>query len=290
MRSAIAAVTFLGIFAGCSTDPYEAGPSEEEVTSRLATEFPAYVEIRSLEIRATENVGDKVQPLFKIRFEGEIQLREDTFAESSREGDAIIIAPVLEAGERRKIYGVSAAAYKAGNWQMEFQFDADPLADLGKPRALFSGGRTILRGSNEETSFRNQQAKELAEQTKAAETRSRAEASRLQGLLTEQSRMWSGESWDSRDHWPMSVRILTFESSTGRFTGEVEWPTLTSIHRIEGSLIGARVVFTEVAYIRQGSAGLGCTYDLTLQGDRRLVGSYGRCGSGNSGQTQLLAQ
>src|SRR3990167_776248 len=75
MRAVLAimvCIVLIGI--GCSRDPYESGPSETDVRNRLATEFPAYIEIRSLDLRATENVGDKVQPMFKIRFEGEIQL------------------------------------------------------------------------------------------------------------------------------------------------------------------------------------------------------------------------
>src|SRR3990172_12442666 len=108
-------IVLIGI--GCSRDPYESGPSETDVRNRLATEFPAYIEIRSLDLRATENVGDKVQPMFKIRFEGEIQLREDTYGESGREADAILIAPVMKSGDRRKLYGVAMAAYKGGTWQ-----------------------------------------------------------------------------------------------------------------------------------------------------------------------------
>ena len=137
MRAVLAimvCIVLIGI--GCSRDPYESGPSETDVRNRLATEFPAYIEIRSLDLRATENVGDKVQPMFKIRFEGEIQLREDTYGESGREADAILIAPVMKSGDRRKLYGVAMAAYKGGTWQMEFQFDANPLSDIGRPSAM----------------------------------------------------------------------------------------------------------------------------------------------------------
>lgn len=139
---------------GCARDPYESGPSAAEVRTRLAVEFPAYVELQSIDMRAQENVGDNVQPVFKIRFEGEIELREDTFAEADRAQDAIIVVPMRRSGERRRVYGVALAAYKAGAWQMQFQFDADPLVDLGKPRSLFVGGRTVIRGSVEETALR----------------------------------------------------------------------------------------------------------------------------------------
>ena len=279
------------IGTGCSRDPYESGPSETEVRDRLATEFPAWIEIRALDLRATENVGDRVQPVFKIRFEGEIQLREDTFAESGREADAILIAPVMKSGDKRKLYGTAMAVYKGGTWQMQFQFDANPLADIGKPRSLITGGPTVLRGSSEEDTFREQRTRETATATAQEEARVRDASNRLQRLLSQQNAIWTGAAWDQRGRWPQRIRVTSFDPGSGKFTGEVEIPSLNAIHRLEGTLVGSKVVYRGVEYIRRGKAFLDCVYELELQGERRLVGTWGKCSeSVGTGQAELVIQ
>ena len=98
----------------------------------------------------------------------------------------------------------------------------------------------------------------------------------------------AGESLVGRDRYPMQVRIASYDRSSNSVTGEVEWPTLNAVHRIEGSLVGRTLIFREVAHIKKGEAGLGCVYELQIEDERSLAGMWKRCdGSSDSGRTEL---
>ena len=98
----------------------------------------------------------------------------------------------------------------------------------------------------------------------------------------------AGASLVGRDRYPMQVRIASYDRSSNNVTGEVEWPTLNAVHRIEGSLVGRTLIFREVAHIKKGKAGLGCVYELQIEDERSLAGMWKRCdGSSDSGRTEL---
>ncbi|MGQ0698793.1 MAG: hypothetical protein ACT4PZ_11195, partial [Panacagrimonas sp.] len=100
---------------------------------------------------------------------------------------------------------------------------------------------------------------------------------------------WTGESKDRRESWPMRVRLVSFDRSTGKLSGEVEWSTLNSINKIEGQLVGNELIFKETEFIEKGKAILGCVYTLTVQSQRSLVGSF-QCGRAGSGVTTLVRE
>lgn len=67
--------------------------------------------------------------------------------------------------------------------------------------------------------------------------------------------------------FPMVVRIGSVDNVNGNFTGDVSWPSLNSVHRIEGNLTPHTITFREVAQIKKGSAHLNCIYALVIEGD-----------------------
>ncbi len=70
----------------------------------------------------------------------------------------------------------------------------------------------------------------------------------------------------SNKKFPMVVKIVSIDNANGRFAGEVSWPSLNSIHRIEGRLIGNTFTFKEVSYIKKGGAHLNCEYAMIIEG------------------------
>jgi hypothetical protein len=67
-------------------------------------------------------------------------------------------------------------------------------------------------------------------------------------------------------NFPTLVTIGTVDSVTGNFSGEISWPSLNSVHRIEGRVTGNTLVFKEVSHIKRGGAHLNCEYALVLDG------------------------
>jgi len=213
----------------------------------------------------------------------------DTYTVASREEGALFLSPRLKAGERRDIYGKVLSTLKAGSWQMAFEVDNNPIPEMGQPRDFFSGGVAMVKGSAEETAFREQQRVNREQAAHAAADAAQREMARLQAALEIPKGEWAGESKSSKgrqESWPMQVRLL-FDQATRKVSGEVEWPTLNSVNRIEGDVVGGKLVFTETAFIRKGQAVLGCVYTLTAPSEISLSGQF-ECGSADSGATTLV--
>lgn len=70
----------------------------------------------------------------------------------------------------------------------------------------------------------------------------------------------------SNKTFPMVVKIVSIDNATGNFTGDVSWPSLNSIHRIEGRLTANTITFKEVSQIKKGAAHLNCVYAMIIEG------------------------
>lgn len=79
--------------------------------------------------------------------------------------------------------------------------------------------------------------------------------------------VFKGEVTDRKgSRFPSTVRITSLNNASGDFVGEVAWPSLNSVHRIEGSIKGSTVVFKETGYIKRGGAHLNCEYAFVFDG------------------------
>lgn len=165
----------LGLLFGCSRDPLETGPKDAELKNRLAFELPAHLSVDSLDVEASQNVGDRVEPIFKTRFKAEAHLTADTFVEAERSQNAVILSPVRKNGEHLEIYGIALSSLKGGSWETHFQLDENPVAGAGKPRDAFGGAPVYIKGSPEEASYR--------EDLRVAEVRRREEEATRQEEL-----------------------------------------------------------------------------------------------------------
>jgi hypothetical protein len=64
--------------------------------------------------------------------------------------------------------------------------------------------------------------------------------------------------------WPAVLKIVSYDQASGKVEGEIEWPSLNAIHKIVGQLTDSKITFTEVSYIKKGSANLNCEYTATF--------------------------
>lgn len=87
--------------------------------------------------------------------------------------------------------------------------------------------------------------------------------------------VYSGKAISAKSgkSWPVKVKIVSYNQSTKSVEGEIEWPSLNSVHKIVGSLTGSQFTFKEVGYIKQGSANLNCQYTTTLS-DNKISGTW----------------
>jgi hypothetical protein len=77
---------------------------------------------------------------------------------------------------------------------------------------------------------------------------------------------YSGQvvSAQSGKSWPATLKILSYDSKSGRVEGELNWTNLGSVHKIVGQLSDSRFTFRETEYIKQGGAHLNCEYNATV--------------------------
>jgi hypothetical protein len=140
---------------GCGES--ERKPSTRDYEKQFSVEIPAYFELSSFDVEASENVGSKVEPFYKARFKATVKLKTETFERASQENEVIFVRHVSDDGETKEIYGMAAARLSAGNWKIVFNLENDPIPNMGRPRDFFTDGRVIVVGTAEEDDFRAQQ-------------------------------------------------------------------------------------------------------------------------------------
>ncbi len=86
--------------------------------------------------------------------------------------------------------------------------------------------------------------------------------------------------------WPCTMRITSYDASSGAIVGELTWPTLGSINRFHGRLSGNTLDFTETEAIRAGSAHLNVAYIMKVS-QNDASGSYVDHGDNSGGSAKL---
>lgn len=171
---------------GCGDS--EEKPSTKDYEKQFSVEVPAYLELSSFDVEASENVGSKVEPYYKARFKATVKLNTKTFELSSKENEATFIRPVAGEGETKEIYGVASARLSAGNWKIDFKFENNPIPALGRPKDFFTGGRVLVVGTAEESDFKAQiEQKQLVAQQEA-EKALKTQQAEQERLAAEQQR------------------------------------------------------------------------------------------------------
>lgn len=217
-KTLIAAILMVLIAISCSRD---VGPSESDIEQRLAVDLPHPWQITSLDVEASENVGTKVEPVVKSRFKAKLKLVESTYFVDSNESAAVLLRPVLQAGDERELYGVATSVMKAGAWQTAFDFENDPLRDSGEPRTKFTG-RTVVLGTDEETNYRT----EIEERQRQQEAEARAGRERNRAIIISAltgGQVLPGEMTSDNSPFHCRLQFTSFDRATGEAVGQNRW-------------------------------------------------------------------
>ena len=88
----------------------------------------------------------------------------------------------------------------------------------------------------------------------------------------------TGEAYDDYDSWPFEMTVTSYEPATGAFEGQIEWPSLAAVHKIQGILSDDAIEFEEVDFIQQGDAILNGRYVARLvEVNGKMQGTWGGC-------------
>ncbi|RUO56464.1 hypothetical protein [Pseudidiomarina homiensis] len=293
------ALTLSGCFSGSSNEP-----SSEDIKKSLMLKLPPIVVVNELDIDVSQNTGTEVEPFVSSRFKGELELTEALYQSVDHVMGKAILEETASEGTNFKVFGISEATLKLESWDIEFEkLDISPRI-AGKPLSEWSSGGYVFAGSAAEEELRKAYEEKLAIEKKAEEER-RLEAEKLekerlakQRIEEERKRELAakkkaadiktltailtsgkaqvGEAGDRRSSWPFRLTFQGFDASSNKFTGKMEWPTLSGITKIEGTLIGDSLVFKEVAHIKRGSVDLNTLYELRVTEGGKVKGVWNR--------------
>jgi len=94
------------------------------------------------------------------------------------------------------------------------------------------------------------------------------------GTAIKDGAVFKGGATDKKgSRFASSFRVTSLNEATGEFTGEISWPSLNSVHKIEGAIRGNTVVFKETGHIKRGGAHLNCEYAFVFDG-QTLTGRW----------------
>ncbi|HOT27665.1 MAG TPA: hypothetical protein PLU72_05720 [Candidatus Ozemobacteraceae bacterium] len=86
--------------------------------------------------------------------------------------------------------------------------------------------------------------------------------------------------------WPFVLRIIELKEATGEFTGQITWKTLGAQVKIQGTLKGATLEFTELPVGKKARAGLNGSFAATISLGR-AEGSWKNAGGTDNGTVVL---
>ena len=121
-------------------------PGEAEIASALQVELPPYWSIDSVDVRASLNDGDAVQPRYRQRFVANVTSNEDLFVQSPRDsyvGPFAVLTPAGPKGDVRSLYGIAHSTLSLGSWRTEFVME-NTVGDWGKPRWTFADPSVVM--------------------------------------------------------------------------------------------------------------------------------------------------
>ncbi|SCY56816.1 hypothetical protein [Desulfoluna spongiiphila] len=256
---------------GCSSNK---GPSENEIEKTLAVHMPAFINIASFKIEASQDVGTEVDPLYQTRFRASLQINADTFLEQRDEGNVLFVLPVKKKGENIEVYGRAESKLYAGSWQNSLKLDGSPLRNIGVPLSMFNSPNIIIKGSPEEKEYKAEQQRLAEERIQAEKKRFDRRQKAVHSAFSDGS-ILKGEASSRKDNWPFILTIKSFDASDGKWAGEMKWITLNAVHKVEGTIIGTMIRFKETDFIKKGNAIIGCVYNLDMDDNEiRLTGTW----------------
>ncbi len=156
------------------------GPDPKLLLSRLTSELPAYIKLTGFQVTTVDR-GNEATPVVRTRFQARLVARADTFVETGKEGDIVLLAPRLSTGAIQPVTGSALSRLNAGAWQTEFSLDDNAIARFGTPREFYTGTRVLVVGSAEELAYREDQRR-VSDEAKALE------AQRLEAQLAAEER------------------------------------------------------------------------------------------------------
>ncbi|RLB84217.1 MAG: hypothetical protein DRH24_05630 [Deltaproteobacteria bacterium] len=173
IRSVVVATFVSIILVACSG---ENKPPTSEMKAALTQSIPGHVELNSFSIQASQNFGNKVEPIYGSRFNSTVTAMVDLYKIDKKDKGITFARLVTKRGKQTEVFGKITSKLYQGAWKHNIDIDGSPIRNLGLPLNQIPAGRVIVRGSDEEKNYyaeieRKEKERRIERERKAAELR-----------------------------------------------------------------------------------------------------------------------
>lgn len=140
-RSALVALFF---FVSACSDLLD-GPTETDIKNQLAFQMTVGVEVESVEILVSENIGSEVDPRYRNRAKATLKILEDRVDIINSYGANHLVEKVLGAGTEINLTLISSATLVNEKWQVTFdrieggQITGTPISQFFEANYAYEG-------------------------------------------------------------------------------------------------------------------------------------------------------
>ena len=199
MKRFIKQISFVAavvIWAG-SVSAADDAPGEEDIARAIGLWLPSYLLIEKIDILATVNDGDAINPRFRQRFVAEAVPRENLYSVPTQNSDLkpyIMLVETRTPQQPHKLYGVASSALVLGKWNLELRME-NGIDGLGQPVAMYSRPAIIIGSEEAERAIENLDAVKTLNKTLAEQAiRVEADAAILRAAADEELELLRNEN------------------------------------------------------------------------------------------------
>ena len=192
----ISIIAAVAIWAG-SVSAADDAPGEVDIAMAIGIWLPSYLSIERIDILATVNDGDAINPKFRQRFVAEVVPREILYSEPTQNSDLkpyIMLIETRTPQQPHKLYGVASSALVLGKWNLELRME-NGIDGLGQPVAMYSRPVIIIGSEDAERAIENLNAVKTLNKTLAEQAiRVEADAAILRAAAEEELELLRNEN------------------------------------------------------------------------------------------------
>lgn len=279
--TALAAIGCLSL-SGCSSGPD--GASEEKISNALAVELDPGLEIKDIEIKATDSLGTDVNPRFRTRSTVSITYAEDFYRAKGKLDGKPLVTQVAKAGDTVSGDVITLSTPQGDDWRVQIErLEFPPIQ--GQAASQFGNSQFLVEGSEEYD----------ATVKKLAEADAKLEAERAQKVADLKARLvgtWgssqpvtkNGAVYEHRGlQTGYKLNLNPADGNVGTGTAKMyvysqpDDDMTTSIgYAIDESGDFATITFNGGAYHRQLRTNVGRGRKWQLNADGQMTASFGR--------------
>ena len=233
----ISIIAAVAIWAG-GVSAADDAPAEEDIAKTVGMWLPSYWSIERIDIQATVNDGDAINPKFRQRFVAEAVPRENLYSEPNQNSNSepyIVLIETRTPQQPHRLYGIAWSAFVLGKWKLELRME-NGVAGLGKPVAMYSQPTIIIGSEDVERQLRNLAAVKTLDKTLAEQAiRVEADAAILRAAADEELELLRNEN-------RKRLEAIVDRYDQERAVIEASQETLTAIAEAEAEIASLEIL------------------------------------------------